>query len=807
MIRLYIDDGRTAKICVFHSKNDEDGKILCETLHNAAHADIYQADYDEDVEADLHGFDLVVFLLNAKLFEEKTERIRALFGACVAERINVIPVLSEKHLNTVYENVFGAKQYLLMYDDDPTALPFHDKLSSFLNESFAEKSAYEKVKTNFSAHIFLSYRKKDRELARKLMFAIHENPLFRNVAIWFDEYLTPGENWSDEISSAISGGDLVILMVTPNMVNEDNYVIRCEYPACREKNKPCMAIEMAQVSFERLCETFEGLNKLYSIKQPESFFDDMRSCLKLEKRDLSELEKYYLGLAYLFGILTEKNIDYALNYIEDSANASCVDAMKRLSLIYKNGICGSVDGEKAMYWQERTTDYYKNSEDRTRFLAEALDLDRCYYEFGQYGKMLNLYNNEIHEIANDPELSTGLQARYLCRILYYNTLASHAVFGRIHLESMTRLKERCSDLYLQTKDEEDLRTAFTVCIMFYKSVSGHGEYRNAYSAFSNEVENSISSIHDDWEYSTVKLAFNYFFCKAEAYIYIDEAMKAKSVIDSLYGQFDLLLPVDQLLFKSRYHELNAMYYNTTSMGHRIFDAAEAQNEYIQWIDDCASYLRQTGNLESKVCYANATLSSRLFSLFNGLPLELSELEETENTIKEILRFTDSADVKINSGRACLATGILNYRNKDYGKAEAALKAAAETVGEYALQNGNRIAQRVYFIAYCYMIDSVKESGSGDALQYIQLIHNGLSGIFDKTRRSGDFNNLLFAYDLYTAYYEEKNDPVNMWKYKTEKNKLMRRFKSPFEGLYSSVITYRYTRFDFTYLPDYKTAEF
>ena len=55
----------------------------------------------------------------------------------------------------------------------------------------------------FAAKIFLSYRKKDRALARELMRTIHQDPLLRDVAIWYDEFLTLGEDFNAEIGSTI----------------------------------------------------------------------------------------------------------------------------------------------------------------------------------------------------------------------------------------------------------------------------------------------------------------------------------------------------------------------------------------------------------------------------------------------------------------------------------------------------------------------------------------------------------------------------------------------------------------------------
>ena len=60
-----------------------------------------------------------------------------------------------------------------------------------------------RVRAAFDAYIFLSYRKKDRKYANELMRLIHSNPECRDIAIWFDEFLTPGESFKENIEKIL----------------------------------------------------------------------------------------------------------------------------------------------------------------------------------------------------------------------------------------------------------------------------------------------------------------------------------------------------------------------------------------------------------------------------------------------------------------------------------------------------------------------------------------------------------------------------------------------------------------------------
>ena len=78
---------------------------------------------------------------------------------------------------------------------DPTARPYAEKLKKFLESVLIGDALATQVRAAFDAYIFLSYRKKDRREAQALMRLIHESEFCRDIAIWYDEFLTPGEDF------------------------------------------------------------------------------------------------------------------------------------------------------------------------------------------------------------------------------------------------------------------------------------------------------------------------------------------------------------------------------------------------------------------------------------------------------------------------------------------------------------------------------------------------------------------------------------------------------------------------------------
>lgn len=82
---------------------------------------------------------------------------------------------------------------------DSTVISYQLKLKKFIESVLLRDGLIEKIKASFSGYIFLSYRKKDRKFVQDVMKAIHYNEFCRDIAIWYDEYLIPGEDFNETI--------------------------------------------------------------------------------------------------------------------------------------------------------------------------------------------------------------------------------------------------------------------------------------------------------------------------------------------------------------------------------------------------------------------------------------------------------------------------------------------------------------------------------------------------------------------------------------------------------------------------------
>ena len=192
------------------------------------------------------------------LFKESSARDRE-FHLAIEQHIPVLPILVDSGLAMDFNRICGNLQFLDRTSSDLTEIPYAEKLKNFLESVLVPDDLSRRIRAAFDAYVFLSYRKKDRKYAQELMRLIHENDFCRDIAIWYDEFLTPGENFNDSIREALKKSRLFALAVTPNLVNEKNYVMDIEYPMALQSGKKILAAELCTTDRKLLEQYYEDI--------------------------------------------------------------------------------------------------------------------------------------------------------------------------------------------------------------------------------------------------------------------------------------------------------------------------------------------------------------------------------------------------------------------------------------------------------------------------------------------------------------------------------------------------------------------
>lgn len=304
---------------------------------------------------------LVVIPITAKFLFEDNQAYEFIFKTAKSNNIPILPIMQEKNIETIFNEKCGDIQYLDEFTLDPTAISYDKKLENFLNSVLISDELAEKIRNAFDAYIFLSYRKKDRKYAQELMKLIHKNDFCRDIAIWYDEFLVPGENFNDAIADALKKSKLFALVVTPNLINEENYVMTTEYPMARERKMHILPAESVETDKDQLKAKFADIPDCTDMHNEKMLSDSMLQAIKalaIKSNDSSPEHNFFIGLAYLSGIDVEVDFQRAVSLIKSSAEAGLIEAKEKLVAMYENGLGVKRDYFEVLKWQVEVCEYY-----------------------------------------------------------------------------------------------------------------------------------------------------------------------------------------------------------------------------------------------------------------------------------------------------------------------------------------------------------------------------------------------------------------------------------------------------------------
>ena len=359
----------------------------------------------DNMELDIAAMNLIVIPVSLKLLLEPNRAMDIDFPFAMEQGITVLPIMIETGFDAVYGRAdkFGKRQYLDSVTTDPTAVPYKEKLKKFLHSVLVDDETAQRIRRAFDAYIFLSYRKKDRRFANELMRLIHKNPICRDIAIWYDEYLVPSEEFDENIRKALEKSELFTLLVTPNLINEENYVRTHEYPQARGSGKPILPVEMEKTDRKKLEEQFEGIPKCINAEDGDIVTKALLE--KIKKIAMAENESepehnFLIGLAYLDGIDVEVDRERAVRLITSAAEAGLTEAMKKLADMYNAGIGVELDYCKSLYWAKRNAEQCEKDygEESEHTLAALHNLAFAYDNSGQYSNALKI-NVRAYELC------------------------------------------------------------------------------------------------------------------------------------------------------------------------------------------------------------------------------------------------------------------------------------------------------------------------------------------------------------------------------------------------------------------------
>lgn len=348
---------------------------------------------------DLDQMLLVVIPVTTHFLYEPSMARDVIFPYALENNIAVLPILMETGLERPFNETCKNLQYLNRLDEDPTAIPYKEKLSKYLKTVLVSDKLETQIREAFYAYIFLSYRKKDRFYAQQIMEMIHRNDLCRDIAIWYDEYLTPGEDFSDSIRDAFVKSDIFVMVVTDYLMNLPNYVYSDEFPMAEQSDVvilPILAEDGTQETLDKLKELYPGAPDCVEDEETlatriKAILDDLK---RPHKEDTAE-HLYFMGLAYLNGIDVEKNSKRGASLIEASANKGLPEAQRHLAYMYNTGTGVERDYNRAADEQRKYVELLERSagsdENNSSYEEALLELGDMLYELRRLPEAMEAY--------------------------------------------------------------------------------------------------------------------------------------------------------------------------------------------------------------------------------------------------------------------------------------------------------------------------------------------------------------------------------------------------------------------------------
>lgn len=348
----------------------------------------------EEVLLRIREFSVAVFAVSEAFLKEENVARQSFLPRAVSDRIRILPIktvgagnvggLFSKlcgHLHLLDRNAEDYPKQLVSYCDQQID-PYHMMWLS---------PEEEKVRRElFVGKAFLSYRKKDAGFLYRLLDFLREIPELADLAIFYDKALIPGEDFSQQLQEEMKSSQIVFFVVTPQILEEGNYVIREEYPQAVAEGKLLIPVILEETDRTRLSEVFPEFRAVWDLRERDAlrqFLINVRTGFgKIGK--FSPMKKHFLAYAYENGEGTERNTAFSNRLFQEAAEEGFLSAKAKLVLQHIDGIVGDrYEGETEELLKDAMYSY-----------AEALETMPAEPENRPFGISLFRFSVELFEL-------------------------------------------------------------------------------------------------------------------------------------------------------------------------------------------------------------------------------------------------------------------------------------------------------------------------------------------------------------------------------------------------------------------------
>lgn len=463
------------------------------------------SELDEAWYLQLKEMSMFIVPITSSFFDAE-QKIQKELETAIEYHVPILPLLAEKGIETLFNEKYGDLHALSIVDGTDNE-GFQNNFKRFLDSVLLGEKLLEEIRGLQEDYIFFSYRKKDREQAKKLMKQIHEEDGCEEIAIWYDEYLAPGENFDEYIEERLRNSKVFVLAVTPHILEDKNYIITTEYKIAKEKREDdgyeILPIEMIALSEQEkavLKEKYEDL--------PECIYREDKSAIRawLQQMFWSSEKKnrryyYLLGIGYLKGINRERDVERAEKILAEVAKQKETDAIRRLVSMYQYGDGVKRNRMKEIYWREILVDKLRKAYEGDRKQAEKLEdliwesmeLGQLYYLNKQYKDACKIYETSLLLLAKQKHFTPDLLKGYIELMLNYIELKEQTGTGKSEIKNLLmqckELRNAAFTLIRKGKNASYVRSLYMVRLKEAELNWKLGEYLQAEKIYKETIEN------------------------------------------------------------------------------------------------------------------------------------------------------------------------------------------------------------------------------------------------------------------------------------------------------------------------------
>ena len=312
------------------------------------------------LENELETIDMVIVIVSSLFLNSCCLASEVILPKVIGKGLTLLPILIDENLELSFCSKYGN---LHMAKCRPSSMEIVNELLKFShNIPKKNKEGYSWAFQNnpFSMSFFVSYRKIDGKYIDVLQNYIHQDSALWDTQLWYDSYLIPGKNYDAYLKNMIDSCNAMILIVTPQLFEENNYVLTTELPQAIKSKKVIIPIQMEQIAESTILRytkpkfvkrfqlkknqrlIFNFFNELFlhgSIYQLENYksfsdiIDDVEG-ITLPDKSFGKVNMCDIALKYLNGDTVEQNIELAKSLLLQCAQCGEITAYNILFEVF-----------------------------------------------------------------------------------------------------------------------------------------------------------------------------------------------------------------------------------------------------------------------------------------------------------------------------------------------------------------------------------------------------------------------------------------------------------------------------------------